>query len=324
MDTADALSIQELGDSYSSISSTLDETHFVTVLQDSSVDYVMVSAAAPQGKEDDGFPKDTTALSSTGGSADPDADFVVLSTSDAPASAGSWVQTFHSLWARASQTRRDWTEALVSSREQRSMNTFYNSYDWVSDTSIDGGRLILPGQLISLDDSLCLDELQDPTQPSPNYMKDYHRSQHQQSFMGGASTIMVSAQDLLALKAQRSQEHAAASPSTTSRGLATRAQETALDYLRTSYEVVTWSSVILSDRALQYLGSLEGNPTIAACAAGWIQQTFRPFLATSSSNDPNADLDDLPEAYRVSSDSTASHIELSTINETTMVQEDVL
>lgn len=132
-------------------------------------------------------------LESTEDEVDSLSEFVVVAEEDivAPKSSDSswWGARSLQLLAR---TCFEWAGNFLSSKVvfptsfQFRGSTIHESYDWVSDTNIEGGRLILPGQLISLDDT---SELHCRDDKSSTWCgKEYSSS----------STIMVSAHDLLA------------------------------------------------------------------------------------------------------------------------------
>jgi hypothetical protein len=81
------------------------------------------------------------------------------------------------------QTSNTDTTTIISATMRSS--TIHRSYDWVSNVRIDGGQLILPGPLIALDDA----------NSSSNNGGD---SNIPILDVGGSTTIMVSAHDLLA------------------------------------------------------------------------------------------------------------------------------
>ena len=129
------------------------------------------------------------------------------------------------------------------------------SFDWVSETCVDGGRLILPGQLISLD-------------------KHFDLTQG----VSSSSTIMVSAHELLAYQSCAHERDIPPSSFTTLRG----PWETMMQLFKHRTRILanaTRKSLSLSTSAnSRQAGSLllrwEHNTGLVANTAGWICQTL--------------------------------------------------
>lgn len=165
--------------------SPAEDAQMETILEDYSADYVIVynNSNIPQEEEE------------------PQLQFIWEENDEfvfveAPTTSSKWWRFLTQYAEQAARQTYEWTTqrlsrsaaaAAAASTRRPNSRTIYSSYDWVSDTVIDesGGRLILPGQLITMDGSSPVDSImQDLAQPKNS----------------GSFTIMVSAHDLLATR----------------------------------------------------------------------------------------------------------------------------
>jgi hypothetical protein len=116
-------------------------------------------------------------------------DFVLISEDVPSATSGSAWRTLQHYASVTAKQGGAWTNKLMDATlnmVQPRKFDIHSSYDWVSDTDVQGGRLILPGQLISWDDK---SDLHLESQGAPLLsMRQNHSS----------SMVMVLAYDLLA------------------------------------------------------------------------------------------------------------------------------
>jgi hypothetical protein len=162
-----------------------EDVNMETILEDPSMDYVMVSNTTPQ---DESMHQLGQPVLDT-----PDVD---ISNSTGTPTPSQWLTTLQSYAQLAAQKSVEWTRGMASMVRPGIRSTIYSSYDWVSDTMIDGGegRLILPGPLIVLD-------------PSTRHIgKNTDNPKAAVCSMTESSTIMVSAHDLLATQTSSSEE----------------------------------------------------------------------------------------------------------------------
>lgn len=130
-------------------------------------------------------------------------DFVVITADDLDdnySSSPSWWTSLQNYAKSAAAKGGEWTKRIkmcnipFANMLRIRHSTIHDCYDWVSDTDIEGGRLILPGQLIVWDDS----------NGSQND-DDTRNAQTSNTRLVGdvsSSTIMVSAHDLLVYQKQ--------------------------------------------------------------------------------------------------------------------------
>jgi len=187
------MSIHESVDETSPSLETSEEDKLVTVMQDSSLDFVMIAtndlstpADYPDVKEE-AFEEEGTA----------EEDFILISEDIPSDSPSGWWNTIQYYAYVAAQEGGQWTNKLVDTtldKLQSRPSGIHASYDWVSDTQVEGGRLILPGQLISWDDTSgqTLEGLSTSNDPT-------RRNQ-------SSSVIMVSAYDLLSFQSAKGRE----------------------------------------------------------------------------------------------------------------------
>jgi len=167
---------------------SLNEDHLETVMQDSLLEYVMI--ATPPDILDDGCPPTADAAEEEELAIEDD--FVLLSAEKGPCSDGTatlWWSTLQRYASATAQQGGEWTNKLLDatlSNIKPRKSGIHASYDWVSDTKVEGGRLILPGQLIAWDDNVEV-PLEGEGIPRDTMKKD-----------PTSSVIMVSAYDLLA------------------------------------------------------------------------------------------------------------------------------
>jgi hypothetical protein len=168
--------------------SPAEDAHMETIMEDYSADYVMVYSNSNMPQEEE----------------EPQLQFIWEENDEfvfveAPTTSSKWWRLLTQYAEQAARQTYEWTTqglsrsaaaaaaAAAASTRRPNSRTIYSSYDWVSDTVIDesGGRLILPGQLITMDGSSSVD----------SSMQDLAQAKNSGSF-----TIMVSAHDLLATR----------------------------------------------------------------------------------------------------------------------------
>lgn len=266
---------------------TADECNFETVMQDESVDYVMVPSTSPQIMEQRTELKEKK-----------EPGYVVV-PDDSANSSGSWLSRLKSHLFLTSQRNGLWVRSFISNyfvasaSLNHSTSTIHGCYDWVSDVSIDGGKLILPGQLISFDE--------------PTNFAVSERG------IVDSSTIMVSAHDLLAVQTQISRQGGGREPLNSpdsnlprSSTLFGTARKVTVRWITSTATLVNLGTFTVSSNIGSRLANWEQHTGLVACAAGWMHQMLDSYFPEPEFQAGNAK-EDLGNPGRIS-------IELSTRN----------
>lgn len=272
--------------------SILDEEHLETVLQDFAIDYVMLASnSIPDRSHSPPGYKDTSPVDTP---ADIEDDFVLISKDDI-----SWWDNLEHYIYSAFRKGGEWTSLLTEKavdRFQPRKSGIHSTYDWVSDTNVAGGRLILPGQLISWDDS------------ADTSLEDTRSLSHSSTMKAQTnSVIMVSAYDLLACRTNDDEDCDLSSGRTTQTipaALARIAKDKTVRIAKRVKDHVRVTAVVMKDRAVDNLVSLP-----LAGVIGAIQTSVEWCFRTSYFDEPR----DPDTAALLQNGNSNEQIELSTI-----------
>ncbi len=243
----------------------MDESNMETVMEDSAVEYVLV-APEPPPLDSWNFP-----LSPSGGEIE---DFVVISHDDFDDLSSSWWNSLQKYANIAAQKGGEWTTFIASCKIpavsffRTGRSTIHDCYDWVSDTNIEGGRLILPGQLIAWDDP---PELKN--EGNSKTLKTNTRAVGEFS----SSNIMVSAHDLLSCQSHHHDEVYIGFPNTTlsfSAALMRVSRLRARNVANTTGNLVLVSTLTFSQRVATAVSKCETHTGLVSKTVGWIYQSM--------------------------------------------------
>ena len=245
---------------------SLNEDHLETVMQDSVLEYVMI-ATPDVPNEECAHPavapveEDLTIVED---------DFVLLSAEESSLNgtsmSTSWWSTLQQYTSTTVQQGGEWTNKLLDatlSNIQPRKSGIHASYDWVSDTKVEGGRLILPGQLISWDDNLDVPLEGQGIPTGRDTMKKDPTS----------SVIMVSAYDLLACQTSEGRDWLLTSGHTVSfpMALARITKQRSLDFARHVSGRVKQSSTRMKQQVIHFLSPpLASAAGIIHCSLDWL------------------------------------------------------
>ena len=242
-----------------STSQSLNEDHLETVMQDYALDYVMIvkneipEEGCTQTAE---APEEELMIED---------DFVLLSEKG-PSNGTStlWWNTLQRYVYTTARQGSAWTNKLLDAtlnNIQPRKSGIHASYDWVSDTKVEGGRLILPGQLIAWDNNVDL-PLEGQGKPGDTTKQD-----------PTSSVIMVSAYDLLACQTSEGRDWQFTSGQTVGFpvALARIAKQKSLDFARLVNGRMKQSSTRVKQQAIHVLSPpLASAAGIIHCGLDWL------------------------------------------------------
>lgn len=244
-----------------------EELRMETVMEDSVVEYIFVAPHSPVVD----LPITPTSMSTNDCE-----DFVIVSNDDRDLDYDdkddndnkntSWWKTLQKYAFLATHKGGQWTSSMITYTNpvtnifRTGHSSIHDCYDWVSDTSVDGGRLILPGQLVVWDD--------------PN---DTILDQALATDYANSSKIMVSAYDLLACQSSGRDEAEVLSSNTTlsfHSALIKVTKRRAYDLTKATSSVLSVSSSIVSQRIASLVSKWESQTGLLSNTVELVYQSL--------------------------------------------------